>query len=51
MLALVAVLTLIATRDVAQLLWIALLVVAALPAFFAPDHPSLARWAGSPRSR
>jgi signal transduction histidine kinase len=42
MLALVAVLTLIATRDVAELRWIALLVVAALPAFFAPAHPVLA---------
>ncbi|GGL20456.1 hypothetical protein GCM10012284_63820 [Mangrovihabitans endophyticus] len=39
MLALVAALTLIATRDVAQLRWIALLLVAALPAFVAPDHP------------
>ena len=42
MLALVAVLTLIATRELAQLLWIALLVVAALPAFFAPAHRVLA---------
>ncbi|WP_433302519.1 sensor histidine kinase [Actinoplanes sp. CA-030573] len=38
MLALVAALTLIATRDPAQLRWIALLVVAALPAFLAPEH-------------
>jgi signal transduction histidine kinase len=38
MLALVAALTLIATKDPAQLRWIALLVVAALPAFLAPDH-------------
>jgi signal transduction histidine kinase len=38
MLALVAALTLIATHDPAQLRWIALLLVAALPAFFAPDH-------------
>nr|WP_239147534.1 GAF domain-containing sensor histidine kinase [Actinoplanes tereljensis] len=38
MLALVAALTLIATQDPAQLRWIALLVVAALPAFLAPDH-------------
>ncbi|WP_213010253.1 GAF domain-containing sensor histidine kinase [Paractinoplanes toevensis] len=38
MLALVAALTLIATREPAQLRWIALLVVAALPAFLAPDH-------------
>jgi signal transduction histidine kinase len=38
MLALVAALTLIATREVGQLRWIALLVVAALPAFLAPDH-------------
>jgi signal transduction histidine kinase len=38
MLALVGSLTLIATKDVAQLRWIALLLVAALPAFFAPDH-------------
>jgi hypothetical protein len=37
-LALVAALTLIATRDPGQLRWIALLLVAALPAFFAPDH-------------
>jgi signal transduction histidine kinase len=42
MLALVAVLTLIATRDPAQLRWIALLVVASLPAFFAPGHRILA---------
>ena len=38
MLALVASLTLIATRDPGQLRWIALLLVAALPAFIAPDH-------------
>jgi signal transduction histidine kinase len=42
MLALVAVLTLIVTRDVSELRWIALLAVAALPAFFAPAHPVLA---------
>jgi len=42
MLALVAALTLIATKDPAQLRWIALLVVAALPAFLAPDHPVFA---------
>jgi signal transduction histidine kinase len=42
MLALVAALTLIATKDLTQLRWIALLVVAALPAFLAPDHPVLA---------
>jgi signal transduction histidine kinase len=38
MLALVGALILIATKDLAQLRWIALLLVAALPAFFAPDH-------------
>jgi signal transduction histidine kinase len=38
MLALVASLTLIATREVGQLRWIALLLVAALPALIAPDH-------------
>ncbi|XVU27313.1 sensor histidine kinase [Actinoplanes sp. CA-054009] len=38
MLALVAALTLIATGEVRQLGWIALLVVAALPAFLSPDH-------------
>jgi len=38
MLALVAALTLIATRDVGQLRWIALLLVASLPAFIVPDH-------------
>ncbi|MFI6075427.1 GAF domain-containing sensor histidine kinase [Actinoplanes sp. NPDC051343] len=38
MLALVAALTWIATREVSELRWIALLVVAALPAFLAPDH-------------
>jgi signal transduction histidine kinase len=42
MLALVAVLTLIVTRDVGELRWIALLAVAALPAFFAPAHTVLA---------
>ncbi|HEX8927950.1 MAG TPA: ATPase, partial [Actinomycetota bacterium] len=42
MLALVAALTLIATEEPAQLRWIALLAVAALPAFFAPDHRILA---------
>ena len=42
MLALVAALTLIATRDPGQLRWIALLVVAALPAFIVPDHRILA---------
>ena len=30
--------TLIATKDFGQLRWIALLLVAALPAFIAPDH-------------
>lgn len=38
MLALVAILTLIATRDVTQLWWIALLAVAGLPALLAPQH-------------
>jgi hypothetical protein len=38
MLALVAGLTLIATKDPGQLRWVALLLVAALPAFFTPDH-------------
>ncbi|MGC5018174.1 GAF domain-containing sensor histidine kinase [Micromonospora sp. DT47] len=38
MLALVAALTLIATRDPAQLWWIALLGVAGLPAVLAPEH-------------
>ncbi|MET8233716.1 GAF domain-containing sensor histidine kinase [Micromonospora sp. NPDC005298] len=38
MLALVAVLTLFATRDVAQLWWIALLAVAGLPSLLAPQH-------------
>jgi signal transduction histidine kinase len=42
MLALVAALTLIATEEPQQLRWIALLAVAALPAFFAPDHRILA---------
>jgi signal transduction histidine kinase len=38
MLGLVAALTLIATQDLGQLRWIALLLIAALPAFIAPDH-------------
>ena len=38
MLALVGALTLIATKDPAQLGWIVLLAVAALPAFLTPDH-------------
>ncbi|WP_329012439.1 GAF domain-containing sensor histidine kinase [Micromonospora rifamycinica] len=38
MLALVGVLTLIATRDPAQLWWIALLAVAGAPALLAPEH-------------
>ncbi|WP_372338938.1 GAF domain-containing sensor histidine kinase [Actinoplanes sp. RD1] len=38
MLALVTALTLIATQDAKQLGWIALLLVAALPAVLAPDH-------------
>jgi len=38
MLALVAALTLIATGEPAQLGWVALLAVAAVPAFLAPDH-------------
>jgi signal transduction histidine kinase len=42
MLVLVAALTWIATEDAAQLRWIALLAVAALPAFLAPDHRILA---------
>src|SRR4051794_12922607 len=42
MLVLVAALTLIAPQDPAQLRWIALLVVAALPAFLAPEHRVLA---------
>jgi signal transduction histidine kinase len=37
-LALVAALTLVATRDPGQLRWIALLLVAALPAMLAPEH-------------
>ncbi|MFI0795422.1 GAF domain-containing sensor histidine kinase [Micromonospora rubida] len=41
MLALVAVLTLLATRDVGQLWWIALLGVAGLPAALAPQHRRL----------
>ncbi|MET0424920.1 MAG: GAF domain-containing sensor histidine kinase [Actinoplanes sp.] len=42
MLALVAALTLIVTREPAQLRWIALLLVAALPAFLLPEHRILA---------
>ncbi|WP_051809991.1 GAF domain-containing sensor histidine kinase [Actinoplanes subtropicus] len=42
MLVLIAALTLIVTRDPAQLRWIALLLVAALPAFGAPEHRVLA---------
>jgi signal transduction histidine kinase len=42
MLALVAVLTLIATSDVGQLRWIALLALAGLPAVLAHGHPVLA---------
>ena len=38
MLAVVAVLTLIATHDVGQLRWIALLTAASVPAVFAPQH-------------
>ncbi|MCA2212465.1 GAF domain-containing sensor histidine kinase [Jidongwangia harbinensis] len=38
MIALVTTLTLITTKEFAQLGWIALLLVAALPAFVAPDH-------------
>jgi signal transduction histidine kinase len=48
MLALVGALTLVATQDVAQLRWTALLLVAALPAVFAPNHrfaAPLGRWA------
>jgi signal transduction histidine kinase len=41
MLALVAVLTLIATHDVGQLRWIALLAIAGVPAVIAPEHPVL----------
>lgn len=41
MLALVGVLTLITTRDVTQLRWIALLAVAGIPAAVAPRHPVL----------
>jgi signal transduction histidine kinase len=41
MLSLVAVLTLIATQDVGQLRWIALLAVAGLPAVLAHSHPVL----------
>ncbi|WP_442875030.1 GAF domain-containing sensor histidine kinase [Actinoplanes sp. NBC_00393] len=42
MLALVAVLTLIATEDPKQLIWIGLLAIAALPAFVAREHYFLA---------
>lgn len=42
MLALVAVLTLIATRDPGQLRWVALLAVAGIPAVIAPGHRPLA---------
>lgn len=42
MLALVAVLTLMATHDVGQLRWIALLAVASLPALLTPGHRILA---------
>jgi signal transduction histidine kinase len=42
-LALVAVLTLITTRDVTQLRWIALLAVAGIPAVVAPRHAVLGR--------
>jgi signal transduction histidine kinase len=42
MLVLVAALTLFATGEVGQLRWIVLLVIAALPAFLAPDHRILA---------
>lgn len=42
MLALVAVLTLMATHDIGQLRWIALLAVAGLPALVAPDHRLIA---------
>ncbi|RKN18875.1 ATPase [Micromonospora musae] len=42
MLALVAVLTLFATRELAQLWWIALLAVAGLPALLAPQHRIIA---------
>ena len=38
MIALVTALTLITTKEIAQLGWIALLLVAALPAFAAPEH-------------
>ncbi|GAB1690365.1 hypothetical protein KRM28CT15_21680 [Krasilnikovia sp. M28-CT-15] len=38
MLALVGALTLIATQDLAELRWIALLAIAALPALLTPDH-------------
>ncbi|WP_326552711.1 sensor histidine kinase [Micromonospora sp. NBC_01813] len=42
MLALVAVLTLITTRDVGELRWVALLAVAGVPAILAPRHPVVA---------
>lgn len=42
MLALIAVLTLFATRDVGQLWWIALLAVAGLPSLLAPQHRLIA---------
>jgi signal transduction histidine kinase len=42
MLALVAVLTLIATRDLGQLRWVALLAVASVPAVVAPGHRRVA---------
>ncbi|MFI5933301.1 GAF domain-containing sensor histidine kinase [Actinoplanes sp. NPDC051494] len=42
MLALVAALTLIATHEPGQLGWIALLLIAGLPALFAPDHRIIA---------
>ncbi|MET7669948.1 GAF domain-containing sensor histidine kinase [Micromonospora luteifusca] len=42
MLALIAILTLFATRDVAQLWWIALLAVAGLPSLLAPQHRLIA---------
>ncbi|MEU8330177.1 GAF domain-containing sensor histidine kinase [Micromonospora sp. NPDC048839] len=42
MLALIAVLTLFATRDLSQLWWIALLAVAGLPSLLAPQHRLIA---------
>ncbi len=42
MLALVAVLTLIATRELGQLRWVALLAVASIPAVIAPEHRRIA---------